>query len=331
MKIKLFLSGLLFSLIALWLTGCIHEHPVPTKGGVGETPGTAGVSVNVVYELSWETLIHNVDHLSTRAMLSGPHRFIVSVLKNGRTINRDVFYVNDEEFARGSVKRSLSHFFNTETYDITVWYDYQNGDEDFFEAGSSGEVEITRFTTDDVSSYQCAYGSEILDLRAYSGATSTVNIEKNIQLSLPGARFEIIATDVREFIEQQKEALNQGDRFNIELSFDNGAYSSFNLLTGSVTRMSGNITFSGRMRLPYADYDELKIAEGFIFCRPEDDAEVVLRVENSALVTVSQTGRFSFPVRRGFVTVVRGDFLTHPLDGVFNIDHLWEGEIYYEV
>ena len=85
------------------------------------------------------------------------------------------------------------------------------------------------------------------------------------------------------------------------------------------------------MRLPFAEYDELKIAEGFLFCDNDSETSIQLSVLNSALVTVSRTEYFTFPIKRGYITTVRGDFLTHSLNGIFTVDHIWGGEIIIEI
>ena len=105
----------------------------------------------------------------------------------------------------------------------------------------------------------------------------------------------------------------------------------YDVYAGWMVYKGASIDLTGWMRLPFAEYTELKIAEGFLFCREQDTVNVKLSVLNSAMVTVSQTDYFSFPIRRGYITVVTGNFLTHPIDGIFSIDNIWDEDIVIEI
>lgn len=329
---KIILCSLVLS--ALMMQSCFYEYPSASKGyapGIGEDPTTVDAFLEVAFEIDWGEMIHVVDfNQDSRAATLRRHRIVIEVLDKNDKVCHDVEYLSDEEFAHGILRHRLSVPLAARNYDIAVWYDRQddNGIHSF-SADNLSRVKLTNTSTTDADLMRCAYASHNLDLRDYNVEEET-SVASHIELDHPGARFEIIATDIQQFITDQKEALLQDDSFTAHLSF-RSMISSFNIYSGEVIWEDENFNISGRMRLPFAEYDELKIAEGFVFCGNQDEVSVTLSVKNSALVTVTQTDVFSFPVKRGYVTKVTGDFLTNSIDGLFSIDNVWDGIIEIEI
>lgn len=315
----------------LILQGCIHEYPYPEKGGnrePGKDPTTVEASLNVSFNLTWESLLHNVVFdVGSRARGDKPHRFVVELMKDGKVIYHEVDYLNNDEFISGRLEHAISLPLEPDYYKLAVWYDRENSEGEYsFDASGLSELIILTKTTTDSENLQCAYASDYLDLSEFTRAGAE-KVVKEVELQHCGARFEIVATDVQQFITEQKESLNQGDSFNVEISFAKSRPHGLDLHSRSYIYSEEPLVLSGPMRLPYAEYDELKIAEGFLFCLAEEDVEMKINVRNSSLLSVSRTDPFSVPLKPGFITTVRGDFLTHPLDGIFSVDTIWEGEI----
>lgn len=328
--------AILMIIFAFVMQGCIHDYPHPVRGpfpGKGEDPTTVGAIINVSFNLSWESMLHHVNFYSgTRARTDKPYRFVIEVVKEGVVVSHDVINVSSEEFSLGKLKHKLSKPLEASLYKITAWYDIQDNQGEYsFLTEELGGVTLINHSTTDAEILQCGYASDIIDLTPYAEDLMEETVSKELEMQHPGARFEIVATDVQQFITNQKAALNQGDQFTVHISFGSEVGDSFNLYAQSLNHNGETLNLSGRMRLPFAEYDELKIAEGFIFSDAEQDVEASLSVKNSALVTVAGTGNFTFPVKRGYITTVKGDFLTNGIGGMFNIDHIWEGEIVIEI
>lgn len=325
----------LMLIIAFLAQGCIHDYPSPVKGspGKGEDPTAIYASIEVSYDLSWEHILYPLDFSTkTKARPQHPHRFVIEVIKDGKVVCHDIEYLTPDEFSLGKLSHTLSANLEASSYQVAVWYDLQDEEGDFpFSAEGLHDVRLVNLSTTNAEGLQCAYASDYLDLTDYGNSDKSVTVNKEIELQHPGARFEIVATDIQQFITDNKEALLQGDTFTSHLVFSSGTPIGFNLLSQTLRYNELTLELSGKLRLPFADYDELKIAEGFIFC--DDDREVTLRlvVKNSALVPVCQTDYFSFPIKRGHITTVYGDFLSHPIDGVFSINNIWDDEIVIEI
>lgn len=321
-------------LLAVLFSGCIHEYPHPVKGPsseIGEKPGTINALVEVYFDITWEGLLHNID-FSTKARDDRSHRFILEVIKDGIPVCHDITYLSPDEFTLGKLNHKLSASLEAAYYQIAVWYDTQDEEgNNPFKADALRDVRPINLTTENAEIFQCAYASDVLDLREYKDLKKEVNINKELNLSHAGARFEIVTTDIQRFISTYKESLNQGDSFTVFLTFPGSTPCSFDLPSDRLTASGEGFEMSGHMRLPFAEYDELKIAEGFIFCEEEDEITMKLGVKNSALLPVCQTEYFTFPVKRGYITTITGNFLSSPVDGIFSVNTLWEGEIIIEI
>lgn len=317
------------------LQSCIYEYPYASSGhspGIGDDPTTVDAYIDVAFDLNWEELPYHVNFdNSTRAATDRPHRFILEVSDNEKTLCHDIQYLTDDEFLNGRLLHRLSVPLGAQNYHVTAWYDFKDSNgQHAFNADNLTNVRLVNNSTTDVSVMQCAYAHDILDLSDFAVETET-SVTKDLKMGHPGARFEIIATDIQQFITDNKAALNQGDSFTVNLNFSFGSFTSFNTYSENVVFDNQDLTYAGHMRLPFAAYEELKIAEGFIFCLPEDDVTVKLIVTDSSLSKVCQTEYFSFPVKRGYITKVSGDFLTNSLNGSFSIDTDWEDEIDFEI
>lgn len=316
-------------LLEVFLQGCIHEYPHPVAGGSpggGQDPSIREGYIDLVYAISWEQLIHSVEFSdATKATYGRPYELVIEILKDGKVTEREVEYLSDEAFISGLMHRKISVALDNSDYQIGVWIHKMDENGELpFNAESLDNIRLTNFSSTDADALMCAYASDYLYPEELNSLTQP--LVKTLHLKHPGARFEIVATDVLQFIDNNKPALNQGDKFNVDIAVIGGAGSSFNVYSGRPLPISDTFHFKGRMRLPFADYQELKIAEGFVFCDNEEEIAAKLSVTNSALLTVSATGLFHFPVKRGFITTVRGNFLTNPINGVFRIDHIWEEE-----
>ena len=314
------------------LVGCIHEFPIR---GLSPRPGNDPTVVNTIVEIHFELPYQYIDKeisFSSRARTDNPHRFIIEVSHEGKIDCRDIVYISDREFSSGLLKHTLSTPLRPDKYYITAWYDLQDDEgEHAFDAENFSDIKLVNTSSTDSEIMRCLYGRDFLDIRESLSEDGTNRAIKILEMKSPGARFEIIATDVVRFITLNKDALNQRDKFTTHLLLTGGGTLDFNSYNETPVFSAQSPEFTGRMRLPFDEYDELTIAEGFIFCLDEDEASMILTVKNSALINVSRTEPFYFPVKRGYLTRIRGEFLTNAIDGVFDIDHIWEGEIIKDI
>lgn len=319
------LLGLLFPI----LQGCIHDHPFGKDVPV-VNPENVSSGLEISFNLTWDHHLHQTDF--TRALSQNSHRFVIETLKNGDCFSRNEVFLSDSEFSSGSLIHKFSSSFNRESYQLAVWYeklDPENDNNSFFNSEDLGNVTLLSETTTHGDTLECGYASEILDLRDASSLNTSENI-KEVKLNHAGAKFRIVTTDIQEFIAQYRSYLLQGDRFFVNLRFSEKRH-SFNLYDNKSIKENTESVRRGPLVLPFADYTELKIADGFVFTDSEEEIDMILSITNTTGQTISQTNLFTFPVKRGIITTVRGNFLSHPIDGSFTVNPVWDGEIEIEI
>ncbi|MCH5236907.1 MAG: hypothetical protein J1E95_03815 [Muribaculaceae bacterium] len=322
-------SYIIYLLFLILQTGCIHEYP----SGSGNDPNNPiNANIEISFDLRWDNMLYEMKRDITRGREERPHRFIIEAAQNGVVVCRDTSYLASDDFANGIVRHKLSRPLRPQYYQLAVWYDVvpEGRGNSFFNAEDLTRLTVSSTSVMNSDSIQCAFGSVDFDLKEYKGK-SGANVVMEVTLQHPGGKFEIIATDIQDFIANRREELFQGERYSLSLILNEGNPHSFNSYSGRVDYMSESLERRGAFSIPFGDYSELKIADGYVFCASEDIISMTLTLYNSSLMAVTKTDLFSFPVKRGFITRVKGDFLTHPIDGPVTIDPQWEGEIIVEL
>ena len=313
-------------LVAAMLQACIHEYP----HGTGTNPSKVDVNLHITFSLHWETMLHTTP-FATRGRLEKPHRFVIEARKDGEPVYRGEQWLSPEEFLLGTLDYPFPVLMGPYEYEVAVWYEEcDDSAESVFDATELTDIRVLDSALAASAPRNCGYASELLDLTPYYSSVNT-GVEIDLTLQHAGARFQIVATDVQEFIALQKEALLQGDTFSLQMRVASNSPLSFNAYNGIAGRTAGSLQHEDAMFFPFAEYDELKIGEGFLFSGAGDDVAMTLTVYNSARQIVSQTEEFHIPLRRGYITIVRGDFLTFPINGNLSINHIWDGEIEMEI
>lgn len=318
---------LYFGIFLMTLQSCIHEHPATP---LVQNPEITGTQIEISFNLYWERLLEIIEFDTRDREENGNHKFLIEIKQDGKIINRDTRLLTDYEFELGSFVYETSLPIGQYNYEIGVWYEKQAEDGNhYFNVENLSAISFTSSPPLHLEWPQCAYASEKLVLPA--GPEIGQKIYKKVEMNLAGARFEIVTTDVQKFIEDHRASLAQGDTFSLNLLLHNNSSYYFNLYNEKADYLDEPIVLSGELFLPFTNEEEMTIARGFIFCLEEDVITMSLNVYNSARMLVTQTDDFSFPAKRGYITTLRGDFLTNYMEGIFSIDNIWEGEFVLEL
>lgn len=321
--------------MSLVVLSCSKDGPkFPGHGGDGSGGNSSGsetlsLNLEINFLHDWQSTSHIVN-FPTKA--NGDNYRVVIEIKQGNTVKtREFRYISANEYLEGVMYHTPGIALGTGKYEVAVWCDKVSDSGDYlYDFNDLNGVSIQKTPTEDWSVYECNYGYSVIDLTSLSSETSK-KISHKVEMMHAGSRFEFVATDVNKFILNNKEALNKGERFTVKFTPTSGAFKTFNLYQNAAYSESSDFEYSGWMCLPFDEYDELKIAEGFLFTEEETIVKGFLSIYNSNSEIVTRTKTFSFPAKRGSVTVIRGEFLTQPLDGNFSVDNNWEGEIHYDI
>lgn len=320
--LRLFLIPILFSLCS-----CIYDYPK----GTGNNPSTVEAGIELSYDLTWDEWLHEID-FSTRARTERPHHFVFEIMTegDGDIVCREEDWLSEEDFALGVLRHRFSTPLRPKAYDVAVWYE-RSADNfemaDMIDIDDFSNVRLKVFSHENALRFNCGFAYDWINLSKYSGELHASEVKK-MTIGNAGARVALIATDVQQFLTEHHAEMLQGDSYSIEiLTYEK----SLNVYTGFSDNSDQNIKYTGDLFFPFGDYEELRIADTFIFCNFEDYLSMRLLVYNSARMIVTQSPEINIPLKRGFVTMVKGDLLTFPINGNLSIDHIWEGEFVIEV
>lgn len=320
----IFLTSLLLPIFM----SCIHEHP----DGNAEDPSLVDLGVELTLELKWNQRTASPQYPS-KAREETPHRVIIQIMRNGSIVGKDEVYLSSKEFSEGSLIHKLPFKLHALEYEIAVWSDFisEKGEEEAYHVSSLENIERLDHGIQWKSEYGCGYCNDILDLRDYRNQWNA-KVIKTLPLNQAASRFEIISTDINRFLDTQKFAMLNGETYTLTVTFGKNTATGFNAFTGTPIRDNyEEFQTVGKLNLPLGVYDELVIASGILFSSEEENITMNLTVHNSARLIVVRSSEFRFPIKRGTLTRVKGEFLSDTFDNNITVDNIWEGEIFIEI
>lgn len=323
----------LIAIMSFISQGCIHDYP----HGEGEDPTMVELGVELVLNLEWKQFAEEA-HVETRARGSKNHRITIEILRKGEPVGCDEIYLSDEEFKEGTLFYPLSFKLHALEYNLAVWYDRtdpldEEGNElmqSLYEFENLSEIKHSILPLEWSTSHICGYANASLDLSPYRGKWGA-RVIKPLQLMHGGARFELITSDFQEFIQSQRSSLLQGETYTLTMTLSSPATEGFNAHTGTAISFGNEKISSRTLFLPMTDSSSVTIASGFILSSQEEDVTITLTVHNSAKALIIKTPPLTFPVKRGYLTRVSGEFLTSFFNSWISIDNIWAGEIEIEL
>ena len=351
--LRISLSVLL--LIAV-LVGCdIHEYPV------------IRIYTPLVLHLDFDTVIpfyQEVTYAKTPQRISKQNlpndydiRHIVSIhrLKNDGSYNRTpdtlITYICPTTDSLNCT-RVINDILEGE-YKLFVWTDYvpKGQDCDLFYNTSNFE-EIILNGKDNYTG-NCQYreafrGEKIVTIRTQHDGTTSRSVTDTIQMQRPLAKFQVISTDYKVFIEKALETarLNLPSSGSAEedteyKTVDPNDYTvlfryaeflpcSYNIFTDHPADSWTGIYFTGNMT-PISDTD-IQMGYDYVFVNGAEAAvAIIVEVYNKDNVCISASPTINIPLKRNHTTIVKGDFLTSTAQGGILINTDFNGDYNIEI
>lgn len=318
-----FIQAILILGLLINLTGCIHEYPVDG----GADPSKIEAAVELTIDLKWGE--NETEALfGSRGRNDSGARMVIEISRAGELIGRDSFGVSESEIAEGEVYHKLSFNLHALNYDMAVWCEVtEPGSEDFY--FNSSDLSFINFSGNELlqdGRRECGFVSENLDLRAYKGKWG-VKVVKEAKLNHPGAKFKLVTTDMRRFVEEELDGIEKGETYTLTINYGVDTAHGFNAYTGEAVREYELRKTTGELIPTHTIFNEIEIANGYLFCGEEENITMSVSVHNSARVLVVKSPEFRFPVKRGMVSIVKGEFLSEKFTNNIKVDNVWEGEI----
>lgn len=335
-------------LSAFTLCSCVHEWPeAPEYRPAKLTVRVEGVNQD---NRGWEILNHNVKDRSTRQQEEVMARYTYEVYPAGTSkqcVLRSSIMQSDLSLKEFTAEIRLPEG----EYDIYMWCDYVKAD------GTPLYYDDTDFRG---ITYLEPYRGNNIRKDAFNGnlrvdvphsISEDVNVEGTIVLRRPLAAVAFVATDLRDFLENEitrkglpkhlpsdddsrgefdiKAYLPDFDRYSVKLIYTGFLPSVFDMLLNRPVDSRTGVSLT--CPIAALNLDEVLCGFDFFFCNGEESSILIaMEVYDSTGELVARTPSYDIPVKRSGCTVVRGDFLTAKstsgvgispgFDGSFNIE-----------
>lgn len=315
-------------LLATTLSGCVHDYPTMTEDGEeGIDPTLVQVNTEVTLDLELvplEIVTETARSGTTKAVPDYRRRFIIEARRDGRAEARQVTVLDEAETGNGEkLTLPINLKLHAVEYTLVVWTDY-------VEAGAAADLYYNTENTENIACTapytgstdrrDCLYGTAALDLRQYRNEWNA-KVQVQIDMVRPLAKYEIIATDVKEFLEKTGRQREQGAVYTVTFTYGFYFPLAFNALTGKPADSQMGVTFTTPLDVPTDGTETYTLGTDYIFVNgAESYVPLSMEIKDADGKTVSLTTGLDVPYRRGHLTTVRGPFLTSRFNPGVGID-----------
>ena len=309
---------LLFLFIIL-LTGCVHDYPGMTADGEeGVDPTLVQVNTEVTLDLELvplEIITGKARSGTTKAAADTyRRRFIIEARRDGKVAQRQVTVPEEaEESGSGKITLPVNLRLHALEYTLAVWTDYVAAGTEadlYYNTEDLQQVSCTTPYTGNTPYRDCLYGTAPLDLRPYRDEWNA-KVQVQVDMVRPLAQYEIIATDVKDFLAESQRQRETGTAHSVTFSYGFYFPLGFNVLTGKPQNSQMNVAFTAPLTVPDDGREEYTIGTDFIFVNGEESyVPLEIRIADSDGYVVSLTTGLNVPYQRGHLTTLRGRFLT---------------------
>ena len=309
---------LLFLFIIL-LMGCVHDYPTMTDDGEeGVDPTLVQVNTEVTLDLELvplEIITDKARSGTTKAATDTyRRRFIIDAYHDGKVAQRQVTVLEEaEESGSDKITLPVNLRLHALEYTLAVWTDYVAAGTEadlYYNTEDLQQVSCTEPYTGNTPYRDCLYGTAPLDLRPYRDEWNA-KVQVQVDMVRPLAQYEIIATDVKDFLAESQRQRETGTAHSVTFSYGFYFPLGFNVLTGKPQNSQMNVAFTAPLTVPDDGREEYTIGTDFIFVNGEESyVPLEIRIADSDGYVVSLTTGLNVPYQRGHLTTLRGRFLT---------------------
>lgn len=321
----------LFCLAILSVYSCeyLHEDQELTPDGeMGVDPTQVNVSAEVVLDLELGSF--EISTANTRASeeeVGYRRRFTVDAYENGKLATRQVIYDDKSTESDGKITIPISLKLHARNYTLAVWVDYveKQSEKDFFyNTADLNRIVCTEPYRGNSDYRDVFYGSTELDLTGYRNQWNA-KVPIDIKMTRPLARYELIATDVKKFLENIKD---YKEKYTITVHYGYYLPVGFNALTGETGHSLMYMQYAKSMVIPNDGSEECLIGFDYVFTNgAESFVSLNVEVANSKGTIVARAPGVKVPYKQGHLTTARGAFLTFNPDAGVGIDPDFNGDI----
>lgn len=339
--------GFIALVLTIVLAGCVHDYPSMTEDGEeGIDPTLVEVNTEVTLDLELVPLeiitqknarsgTDNARSGTTKAATDCRRRFIIEAWRDGKPESRQVTVMDDaEEDGDGRITLPIRLKLHAVEYTLAVWTDYVAAgttDDLYYDTEDLQRVACTEPYTGSTDYRGCLYGTTPLDLRQYRDRWNA-KVQVKVDMVRPLAKYELIATDIVEFLERTAQQRAQGESYTVTFSYSFYIPAVFDVLAGKPCESWPEISFTLPLALPEEGETLHTVGTDFIFANGgEASVLLTMEIQDSRGNRVSRVSGIDVPYRRGHLTTLKGAFLTSEMKGGVEIDTGWDGEVEIDI
>ena len=335
--------GFIALVMATLFVSCVHDYPGMTEEGEeGVDPTLVEVNTEVTLDLELvplEIITQESARSGTNKARSGTtkaddgyrRRFIIEAWREGKPTARQVTVMETaEEDGDGKISLPIHLKLHALEYTLAVWTDYVKAgttDDLYYDTDNLQQVACTDPYTGSTPYRDCLYGTAPLDLRQYRDEWNA-KVQIKVDMVRPLAKYELIATDVKDFLRKTKKQRADDETFTITFSYGFYLPTVFNVLTGKPADSRTGIAYTTPLTVPTDGQKECTIGTDFVFVNgTESFVSLSMEIRDGGGNVISRTTGLEVPYRRGHLTTVRARFLTNEMQGGVDIDDDFDGNI----
>ena len=321
---KAFLCSAL--MCGMLLIACKHAHTFSVDDEVD-------VSIKITPEVTFDAEfipLETITKTSTEGKGEYCRRFIVEAWYAGKRVRRQTTALNNDD-RNIAVALPLTLYLHPQQYTLVVWSDYVRATDpqsDLFYSTADLSNVVCRDPYTGNTLYRDVFcGITSLDLRSYPQQSNT-GIKVHIDMFRPQARYQIIATDVKEFLKKNRRAANEEISYSVTFAYDYYFPAGFSVLRGKPGDGRMNIMFTTPMSLSDSNVEECMIGTDDVFAEQDGSfLSLTISVRDKEGKVLTRVTGLEVPYKRGYLTTIRGKFLTSgKMEGI-NIDPDYEGKV----
>lgn len=335
--------GFIALVLTIALAGCVHDYPGMTEDGEeGIDPTLVEVNTEVTLDLELvplEIITQKNARSGTYKARSGTtkaddgyrRRFIIEAWREGKPESRQVTVMDTaEEDEDEKISLPIHLKLHALDYTLAIWTDYVKAgttDDLYYDTDNLQQVACRDPYTGSTPYRDCLYGTTSLDLRQYRDEWNA-KVQIKVDMVRPLAQYEIIATDVKDFLRKTKKQRADDETFTITFSYGFYLPTVFNVLASKPADSRTGIAYTTPLTVPTDGQKECTIGTDFVFVNgTESFVSLSMEIRDGGGDVISRTTGLEVPYRRGHLTTVRARFLTNEMQGGVDIDDDFDGNI----
>lgn len=332
--------GFIALVVAIVLGGCVHDYPSMTEDGEeGIDPTLVEVNTEVTLDLELvplEIITQKNARSGTTKARAGEQtdyrrRFIIEAWRDGKPESRQVTVMDDaEEDGDEKITLPIRLKLHAVEYTLAVWTDYVKAGTDtdlYYNTEDLRQIACTDPYTGSTPYRDCLYGTTTLDLRQYRDEWNA-KVQVKVDMVRPLAKYELIATDVKDFLRKTKKQRADDETFTITFSYGFYLPTVFNVLSGKPADSKTGVAYTVPLAVPTDGQEECTIGSDFVFVNGEESfVSLSMEIHDSGGNIISRTTGLEVPYRRGHLTTVRARLLTNEMQGGVDINPDFDGDI----